>query len=145
MVLPDIEETRETTPASERTQIDCTQDTVRVKQSEAEGCDINVMMKRWQSGGVPPVPSGHEAYGDFSSVGTYIQALDAVMQAEQTFNRLPSEVRTRFENDPALLIDFMHDPENEDEARELGLLEPIPDPTPDPEPPAPPDPGPEPG
>ncbi len=135
MVLPDIVETREQTPPEERTQIDCTKDKKRVKQSEAEACDINVMMKRWQSGGVPPIPSGQEAYGDFSSVGSYIQALDAVMLAESSFNKLPSAVRTKFENDPAQLIEFIADPANEDEARDLGLLEPKPPETP----PAPPE------
>ena len=38
------------------------------------------------------------------------------------FDNLPSDVRNRFNNNPAQLLDFVADPENKEEAIELGLL-----------------------
>ena len=43
------------------------------------------------------------------------------MQAQQSFESLPSELRGRFENDPAKLIDFLSDERNNAEAVKLGL------------------------
>jgi hypothetical protein len=42
---------------------------------------------------------------------------------------LPANIRSRFDNDPAKLIDFMENPANREEAESLGLVnksEPVP-------------------
>lgn len=72
-------------------------------------------------------------YGDFSNVDDYLGALNSVKAAQEAFQALPSGLRKRFENDPAQLIAFFDDPENQDEAVALGLIPgPAPDPKPDP-------------
>ena len=43
------------------------------------------------------------------------------MQAQQSFDSIPSEIRDRFNNDPKLLIDFLSKEENMEEAVKLGL------------------------
>lgn len=51
-------------------------------------------------------------------------AMEQVKQADEAFLRLPPVVRKRFDNDPALFLDFVDDPANENELRSLGLLRP---------------------
>ena len=43
------------------------------------------------------------------------------MQAQQSFESLPSELRAKFENDPAKLISYLSDDKNNAEAIKLGL------------------------
>lgn len=94
----------------------------RTKQSHADECDINHMMRKYQKSGVlPPVNKFTANYGDFSNVDDYQNSLNQVLDAKAAFGELPSDIRTRFENDPAKLLVFMADPENTEEAELLGL------------------------
>lgn len=43
------------------------------------------------------------------------------MEAENSFNMLPSEIRNRFQNDPGQLIGYLSDEKNNEEAYKLGL------------------------
>lgn len=65
-------------------------------------------------------------YADFSEVVDYRTALDLIMQADESFMALPAIVRKRFDNDPAVFLDFVENPDNLDELRELGLANPKP-------------------
>lgn len=92
------------------------------KQEFKEECDINNIMSRYVQYGVPPDPAkGVASYGDFSSVGDFLDAQNRVLEARAAFESLPSAVRDRFNNDPARLIEFLHDEANTDEAVRLGL------------------------
>lgn len=83
--------------------------------------DLNRIMARYtQTGELPQEIIG--TYGDFSEGIDYHQAQNIILRADAQFNALPAEVRARFSNDPAEFLDFVHDPENLDEALELGLL-----------------------
>lgn len=94
----------------------------RTKQSMAAATDINRMVERYQrSGVIPPVSIETPLYGDFSDVPTYLDALNAVREAEANFMRLPAKIRARVENDPVRFMEFVTDPENADELVELGL------------------------
>lgn len=90
-------------------------------QSSKDEVDINVIVKRFGLTGQLPVGAVMPTYGDFSSIGSYQQALNALMAADDTFMQMPAEVRARFNNDPARFVDFCSDPENLDECRKLGL------------------------
>jgi len=107
----------------------------RTKQSFRAQCDINTIVARARTTGlVEHVNSRPPVYGDVSSIPDYQSALHVVIQAQDAFAALDSRVRERFHNDPALLMDFVRDPKNRDEAVFLGL---VPKPVP-PAPPAPP-------
>ncbi len=122
----------------------------RTKQSMSQECDVNYIMNKWKrTGEMPPDQVRPPTYGDFSNVGDYMQAQNAIIEADQAFEALPSWVRERFQNSPHELLEFLADPNNQDEAVELGLSEapdsapeptpePNPDPTPDPDPAPPP-------
>lgn len=96
------------------------------KQSFSEDCDINVIMARFEKTGVlPSSVNDSPRYGDFSDVVDYDESLRVVMEADEAFMSLPAKVRARFQNDPSELIEFVRDPANMQEARDLGLLAPL--------------------
>jgi len=94
----------------------------RTKQSFKEQCDINWIMERYnKTGQLPEMIKREGKYGDFSSAGTYQDALNVVRHAEIQFASLSSAVRERFLNDPARFLEFVNDPSNIDEMVDLGL------------------------
>jgi len=115
------------------------------KQSFAAEADINNIMQRYSKTGVLVDPTTINngrvpQYGDFSDGADYLSIQNRIALAQQSFDALPSNIRTRFGNNPAKLIDFMADPANLDACVEMGLVE-APDTAPvEPEPPAVPEP-----
>lgn len=95
----------------------------RVQQQFKDSVDINKIMKRYHSGGRMTNLSNRPAvYGDFSNVTDYASALRAIQNSQDSFMNLPSQIRSRFENDPAKLLDFLSNKNNRDEAIKLGLI-----------------------
>lgn len=91
-------------------------------QSFKDDADINVLVRRFGVTGNLPAARAEPFYGDFSSVGTYQEALDRVREAEAAFLTLPGEVRERFRNNPGALISFVGNDANLEEARRMGLV-----------------------
>lgn len=100
----------------------------RTKQSFKDECDINRIIEKYQTienynavlalrGAAGRKPQ----FGDFSVVPDYVQAQNTIAQANEMFAALPSNIRDRFMNNPALFLDFMSNPDNKDEAIRLGL------------------------
>lgn len=94
-------------------------------QSERDEVDINTIVKRFGLTGKLPDDVRSPQYGDFTSVLDYQGALNAVMEADREFMRLPADLRARFHNDPQALLSFVGNDENREEAQKLGLLKPI--------------------
>lgn len=63
-------------------------------------------------------------YGDFTQCTPekYMDALNIVTQAKQQFLELPSALRSRFENSPTKLVEFLSNSDNYEEALKLGLI-----------------------
>lgn len=104
--------------------IDFTDAISLTKQAFKDECDINKIMRQYTRTGV--IEHGNAStpnYGDAPAID-FQEAMNAVLQAEQTFDQLPSEVRREFNNNPAEMIDFCANPENLDRARALGLAKP---------------------
>ncbi len=94
----------------------------RTKQSFRDECDINNILRQFNVTGQLPVGSVQPQYGDFSGITDYQSALNAVMAAQDSFLQLPAKVRAKFDNDPALFVDWASDEANRDEMKALGLL-----------------------
>lgn len=62
-------------------------------------------------------------YGDFTGIGDYQSALNAVIAAEEGFMELDAKIRSRFNNDPGQLLAFLSDGRNREEAISLGLID----------------------
>jgi len=101
-------------------------DTVsRCKKSFKDECDINRIVARARKTGYlidPAIISDRQAvFMDCSKVD-FMDMLNRVNVAQSAFNALPSDVRAKFDNDVAKLLDFVADPANEAVAIDLGLL-----------------------
>jgi len=94
----------------------------RTQQQFKEEADINVLVKRFGITGTMPQDVRVPLVGDFEGVSDFQSALNSVVQARDDFMALPAQVRKRFANDPQLLMEFMADEKNKDEAQKLGLL-----------------------
>lgn len=95
------------------------------KQSMAEETDINQIVARLRKGiPITHLGRGEPRWGDFFHSTDLLEAHIAVTSMQQQFDRLPASTRTRMENDPVVLLQFMENPENRAEAIKLGLFEP---------------------
>lgn len=93
----------------------------RTKQADAPAADINNIMERYRKRGILDHLNANQArYEDVADIDFH-QAATVVAQAQQTFDSLPAELRKRFENDPAVFVDFMSDDANLEESYELGV------------------------
>ena len=85
--------------------------------------DDNNILRQFNVTGLLPEAPLSPRYGDFSGITDYHTAMNAVIAAEDGFMALPADLRARFQNDPAQLIDFLSDENNRSEAEKLGLLD----------------------
>lgn len=99
----------------------------RTQQHFKKDADINNIMRKYQRTGVLVDPSimrnRKPIYGDFSNLPDYQQLSNQLIEIDRMFMALPSELRARFQNDPKVLVDFVSNPDNEEAARKLGLLQ----------------------
>lgn len=96
----------------------------RTKQSFADDCDVNSIVRRWKATGVlDHVMNEAPRYGDFSTQTDYQEALTRINAAQANFERLPAELREVHGNDPGEFIKWAHDPEKREELEAAGLGE----------------------
>jgi len=98
------------------------EDASLAQQHFKDECDINNILRQFNITGLLPEAPLSPRYGDFTGISDYHTALNRVIAAQDEFEALPADIRARFENDPAQLIDFLDNPENRPEAEELGLV-----------------------
>lgn len=94
-------------------------------QSQKEESDINTIVKRFGLSGQLPQNVRTPLNEDFDGVFDYQSAMNMVLDADRAFRAMPADVRKRFGNDPAEFMDFVSVPENQEEARKLGLALPV--------------------
>lgn len=110
--------------ASIESGLKCEDPSMAQRQFQEES-DINVIVERFGLNGEMPASVTVPQYGDFSEVTDFQSAMNAVIVAKAQFMELPAKVRSRFDNDPQKLLEFVADDSNLDEARVLGLLKPV--------------------
>lgn len=91
-------------------------------QSQKDEADINVIVRRFGLTGEVPVMNRVPLPLEHCDDIDYRDCLDYVNAAGKSFDTLPSDVRARFANNPALLVDFASDPQNKDQLKLWGLL-----------------------
>ncbi len=112
-------------PKRRRVSIDFTGCPALTKQSFKNETNINNIMKKYVKTGMlaPESLANRQAvFADVSEIGDFQQCQQRVMDAEAAFKTLSSEIRTRFNNNPAELLDFCADNNNTEEAIDLGIL-----------------------
>ncbi len=92
------------------------------KQAFKDQVDINKIVAKYQKTGMVNHLNQREPfYGDVSDIRTYQESLDVVNKAEELFMGMTADVRAKFHNDPAEMVEFLADEKNSDEAVKLGL------------------------
>jgi phage internal scaffolding protein len=95
-----------------------------VQQHFKDEVDINnIMAKYIRTGIIDHVAAHGMHYGDFEDLN-YHEVMNRITAANQMFMDLPAKIRQRFNNDAGEFINFITNPDNLAEARELGLAEP---------------------
>lgn len=95
------------------------------QQAFKQEVDIkNIIRKYDRTGLISNVRKGQAMYGDFTaSVNEYADALNLVIEAQENFAELPSEIREAFDNDPGKYLEEIGNPANKAKFQELGLIE----------------------
>lgn len=107
---------------SDETGLTCS-DPSLAQQNFKDESDINYIVRQFGLTGELPGQTISPQYGDFTGVLDYHSAVNAVLAAQDEFMDLPAQMRARFDNDPAKLIDFLGNEENREEAIKLGLVD----------------------
>jgi hypothetical protein len=107
--------------ASNESGLHC-EDATLTQQHYKDECDINNILRQFNVTGLLPENPLSPRYGDFTGISDYHSALNQVIAAENEFMALPAQIRSRFDNDPAKLIEFLENSENKNEAISLGLV-----------------------
>lgn len=92
------------------------------EQSHKEECDINRIVHKFQKTGAITHQNKHEARYDDMTGTDFLTAMNMVANAQNMFNELPSNIRKKMDNDPAVFFDYIQNPDNKAEAIELGLM-----------------------
>jgi len=94
-------------------------------QAFKQECDINhILAKYRKSGIINHVNKFQGNYTNLPNVSDYHEAMNATIAAEEAFQTLPAAIRDRFTNDPALFLEFAHNPQNLPEMEKMGLTSP---------------------
>lgn len=115
----------------------------RTKQSFMEECDLNNILRQFKPHELREIMARNVALGVFEDLPDHIDyqgALNLVMEGSKAFQTLDSGMRARFDNDPAQFLEFMRNPQNQEEAIKLGLAKDNRPPPTTPPPPTPPGP-----
>lgn len=100
------------------------------EQTHRPAANINSIVARARKGIMPELNTKDLRFGDFTGEVEFLDVQNRMAQAKSEFMMLPSAIRMRFQNSPGLLCEFIANPENREEAIELGFdLPPIPVPT----------------
>lgn len=113
---------------SEETGLECRDPSLTV-QSERDEADINVLVKRFGITGVMPQNVRVPRYEDFEGVFDFQSAMNAARSAQESFNMMPADIRSRFGNDPQAFYEYCTAQEdgklkNLAEMRKMGLAVP---------------------
>ena len=77
-----------------------------------ESCDINNLVARFNAGDVTALSRTQGAFFDATQLPhTYAEMLNTVINAEQTFNSLPIDIREKFDNSYVKWLSMMDDAE----------------------------------
>jgi phage internal scaffolding protein len=94
------------------------------QQSHAAAADVRNIIKQYdRTGLIANVNKGIAQYGDYSEINEYQEALNMVIEANESFAQIPSHIRQQFNNDAGLFFEFATDPKNKEEMQKMGLAE----------------------
>lgn len=101
--------------------------TSMTKQHFKDEVDINNILAKFQKTGLIDHVKKNSSYINLPNALEYHDAMNLTIEAQASFDGLPSSIRKEFQNDPQIFLAFVADPKNVDRMRTLGILNPLPD------------------
>jgi len=99
----------------------CAPDSSMTKQTFKDECNINKIISKYQkTGALDHVNKYQPSYG-FATAIDFRESMEVVLKGQEMFDALPSNLRKRFDNNPAEFLEFVQDAKNEPQLIELGL------------------------
>lgn len=92
------------------------------EQSHKKRVNINTIIAKYRKTGFLEGRVENPSYGDFTGTVDFHEANNRILSARKEFQKIPSDIRKRFHNDVGELLEFLNNPENRQEAIEIGLL-----------------------
>lgn len=93
------------------------------EQSHREEVKVQNILKKYHETGILTHVSNYGGnYMDLPSGMDLQTALNITIEANEAFDSLPSDIRNRFANNPGAFLDFVQNPDNFDEMKEMGLV-----------------------
>jgi len=94
---------------------------VRVEQAHKEEVNINNIVKRHGMDLIAKTAALQQFTYDDNPNNDFQETMNAILKAEKSFDSVPSEIRKQFDNNPAKFMDFIHNPENNQQLIDWGL------------------------
>lgn len=91
------------------------------KQADFDRANIHSLLSRFQKSGHIRQVTAQPLQGGIPDVDSFHEAMNIVTTARQSFDALPSQIREKFENNPAKMLQFVSDEKNQSELVALGL------------------------
>lgn len=102
------------------------------RQEFKEECDIYEILAQFRDTGViRRVQTAQPTFGDLPDDIDFQQSVNTVLQAQQAFASLPSNVRDFYGNNPERFLAAMYDSSQRDQLERFGLVTPKPKPEPE--------------
>lgn len=111
----------DTETVSEETGLACKKPSKTQAQFKDE-TNINTIVERFGATGEKPPTMTFPTEQDFTEAFDFQTSMNQIVRARESFMELPAKARARFQNDPQRFMEFIHDPENQQEAVKLGLM-----------------------
>ena len=91
------------------------------KQADRAGACIHKILDKFKKTGLLPQRTVEPLSGKIPDIESFHEAMSLVVNAQQQFDALPSDLRAKFHNNPQEFVEFVNNPENVDQLIEMGL------------------------
>ena len=96
----------------------------KTEQSHKSEVDINNIVAKHGTELISKVAALQQFTYDDVTGNDFQESMNAILKAKESFTLVPSKIRREFDNDPAIFMDFIHNPDNKDQLVQWGLMNP---------------------
>lgn len=96
---------------------------ILVEQSHKDEVDINNIVARHGADNVAAISQLQNWAFDDVVGNDFQESMNAIIKARDTFEQVPSRIRKEFDNDPAKFLDFVRNPDNQEQLYDWGLAQ----------------------
>jgi len=94
---------------------------IRVEQSHKDEVNINNIVKRHGIDLIAKTAALQQFKFDDNPNNDFQEIMNAILKAQDSFSSVPSDIRKQFDNNPAQFMDFIHNPDNQQQLIDWGL------------------------